>query len=1161
MPTFNGTAGNDIFTGGADNDTLIGGAGNDTLTGAGGNDLLVGGAGVDKLDGGDGDDTLYSSDQSPAFNLPYPGNSFTPPVLDTGTEVDTLIGGDGSDRLFAGYGDNVDGGANGWYGDYLYISFMGAPSGVHYDSSLATQTIGGGTITGIENVSWIQGSNYADDITAATQYGGYSEFTAVYGMGGDDKLVAGYYTGSLFGGDGNDIVDGRPSQYLFTVDGGAGNDTIYTNTNTFAEAYGGDGDDTIYAHGKISGGAGADKIFVQFSYYAGLVTGDAGNDEIHASNAGTTMAGGDGADNLFGDAGADRIYSGNMATDGSVLDDLAREHDILAGAGGNDFLAAGYGDDVDGGDGADTLSLSLAGAAGGVTFDTTALVSGLPTTVFGGAIKNVEILTYLRGSDFADTLTLATQATLLTVDAGAGNDVIVSSGSSVFAKGGAGDDRFVSGPAGDIFDGGAGIDTIDYSSYAAAATVDLSAGTGAGGDQLSNIEVVIGSKFADTLKGGALADTFHGGLGDDAIDGGAGRDMADYSGLSTDFSWSRGSDGVVTVKDLRVGALNEGTDKLSNIEVLIFTDRAIELSGTTTTPPVTTPPVTTPPVTTPPVTTPTQNLVQGTAGSDNLYGTSGHDLMKGLAGDDFLYGTLGDDVFDGGDGRDLVLFIDAASAIKVDLSVLAAQNTGQGLDTFISIETLTGGAYNDTLLGDSGANGLSGQGGDDILDGRGGDDSISGDAGNDVIHGGDGADNLVGGSGDDFVYGDAGDDYLWISTENTAYAVGNDFFDGGSGVDTVQVGYAATGLAINLGVTERQQIAPNIWLTVKNVENLFGGYYNDVLTGDAGDNVIGGYDGDDQIDGGAGVDTLWMRGNSTDYVVTQTADGWKITDKRAPAAFGSGQISDGVDTVKNVEFVQFYDKTVSLGGSSTPTSTVDPLAGAKPLTSQTAPTAVSNILRGSATEGQTSVTANVISNQLAIGAITPATALKEIIQTASATTSVAILAYQFFTGKIPTAAGLDYLVSPTGPNVNNLNSAYYQAFNLENRYINFAVNLGKSGEGKDAFAAAYGSLTLASATRVAYTTIFGVMPSDAKVVSLLAGGRDAYLASYGKGGLDDIGTKAAMVGWLLAEAVKADVGTYAHINDAFLGDLADGANYAVDLVGVYSKPEYALAAA
>ena len=117
---------------------------------------------ADTLDGGDGNDSLYSADYAGNFNIPYYNNPYTPPLLDTGSEVDTLIGGAGDDRLFAGYGDNVDGGANGYAGDYLYISFQGAPTGVTADFRQATQVIGGGTITGIENVSWVQGSNYDD---------------------------------------------------------------------------------------------------------------------------------------------------------------------------------------------------------------------------------------------------------------------------------------------------------------------------------------------------------------------------------------------------------------------------------------------------------------------------------------------------------------------------------------------------------------------------------------------------------------------------------------------------------------------------------------------------------------------------------------------------------------------------------------------------------------------------------------------------------------------------------------------------------------------------------------------------------------------------------------------------------------------------------------
>jgi hypothetical protein len=228
------------------------------------------------------------------------------------------------------------------------------------------------------------------------------------------------------------------------------------------------------------------------------------------------------------------------------------------------------------------------------------------------------------------------------------------------------------------------------------------------------------------------------------------------------------------------------------------------------------------------------------------------------------------------------------------------------------------------------------------------------------------------------------------------------------------------------------------------------------------------------------------------------------------------------------------------------------------LTVANVPSAAFAILRESVSTGQTALTVNSISNQMAVGLLTPQTAMQALLHVAQATTSVATLSYQFFTGKIPTEAGVDYLVSAGGGNANNLGSTYYQSFNIENRYINFAVNLGKVGEGAASFAATYGGLSLTQATKTAYGTIFGTAPTDAKVADLLSGGRDAYFAAYGQDGLNGIGTKAAMVGWLLAEAIKADVGTYAKVNDAFLMDLADGATFAVNIVGVYGKPEYAL---
>lgn len=197
----------------------------------------------------------------------------------------------------------------------------------------------------------------------------------------------------------------------------------------------------------------------------------------------------------------------------------------------------------------------------------------------------------------------------------------------------------------------------------------------------------------------------------------------------------------------------------------------------------------------------------------------------------------------------------------------------------------------------------------------------------------------------------------------------------------------------------------------------------------------------------------------------------------------------------------------------------------------------------------------------------------EIAKLVTASTTVANLSYNFFTGATPTAFGLDYLISPNGGNPNNLNSAYYQSFSAENRFINFAVNLGKNGAGKDAFTAAYGSLDLAAAATKAYGEIFGFAPAAGLIDTILTaqvpnglGGtftRAEYFAYYGGDGANGLGTKGAMVGFLLAVAANEHIGVYANANDAFLADLAnDGqASFNTSLVGTYGEqPTFAAGA-
>jgi len=186
--------------------------------------------------------------------------------------------------------------------------------------------------------------------------------------------------------------------------------------------------------------------------------------------------------------------------------------------------------------------------------------------------------------------------------------------------------------------------------------------------------------------------------------------------------------------------------------------------------------------------------------------------------------------------------------------------------------------------------------------------------------------------------------------------------------------------------------------------------------------------------------------------------------------------------------------------------------------------------------------------QLAGDLWTYAGAVSWIQDSAKATAEVAVMAYGFLTDTALGTAGLDYLVSATGGNPNNLNSAYYAGFSLENRYINFAMNLIRYGEGRDAFIAAYGENGSPINTfQKTYLKLFGVEKSLDEILAIFSepvpdghGGtyaRLAYFLEIGGDGSFGIGTRAAMVGWLMAEAVKADKGPYVEAMHAYLADV------------------------
>ncbi|WP_242601439.1 M10 family metallopeptidase C-terminal domain-containing protein [Pseudaestuariivita atlantica] len=125
---------------------------------------------------------------------------------------------------------------------------------------------------------------------------------------------------------------------------------------------------------------------------------------------------------------------------------------------------------------------------------------------------------------------------------------------SIATTGTPGDDLIPDAPGAQAFFGGAGIDTLDFSASTDRVLVDLQSdvsgagfarffGAGAGeGDTFFSIENVIGSAFADNLRGdgaanvlegGGVSDRLYGRAGDDTLDGGAGAD-AMYGNLGAD---------------------------------------------------------------------------------------------------------------------------------------------------------------------------------------------------------------------------------------------------------------------------------------------------------------------------------------------------------------------------------------------------------------------------------------------------------------------------------------------------------------------------------------------------------------------------------------------------------------------------------------------------
>ena len=519
-----------------------------------------------------------------------------------------------------------------------------------------------------------------------------------------------------------------------------------------------------------------------------------------------------------------------------------------------DTVSPGLTVNLDGGAGTDFLELDFPGATLPGTFD----ASGSTVTSSFGTFAGFEKF-HITGGAGDDV-----------IRTNAGNDYLAGGGGSNILDAGAGDDQIYSSSLTDHIDGGAGHDflNIDYSNVSTDLAVNIgdtvtvngalvaqnveevsggggsgndtytvSGGTastiygGAGDDTLNaqiptdapqSVEVEAtadGNLYGGTTEGGYPAfsfldfehvklvgsshsDTFQLGgpfaPGQISLDGGAGSDS-----LQADFSLLDGATTFVAHADGTVDS-NRGT--FANFESFNITGGAGDDSITTL------------------------------AGNDVVDAGAGNDVVHTGGGDDYLYAE-GNDTLDGGAGNDTLMFDPNGAGVTVDLSLAAAQDTGQGTDTLTGIENVYGTMNDDVLTGNSADNVIRAQYGNDILAG----------------------------------------------------GAGNDTLDGGQGLDVASYASATQGVTVDAAIATAQNTGQGSD-TLIDIEGLIGSNYADHLTagwngyldGGAGNDILIGLAGNDVLDGGAGVDKLYGGTGNDTYHVDSSATWCSRTPAKAP---------------------------------------------------------------------------------------------------------------------------------------------------------------------------------------------------------------------------------------------------------------------------------------
>jgi Ca2+-binding RTX toxin-like protein len=713
---------------------------------------------------------------------------------------DVLIGVGSGDDLQGGEGNDViDGGANGSTGDAWQdqdqARFLGNSSqytiqaiAISTQNGVSTILADGQQIASFDNTALtVTGSGLATGVADALQLA-YKNLNLADGQHGSGYLVVDSLASDL-GGEGVDLVFNVESLWF-------ANGPLEVDIRANVNDWNGDGKlDWV----NVTGTANGDSVnLVRLVALTGKseeqLTATRMDVDLRAGD--DVYVGGSGGDAVRTGTGNDYVDGGaNVGTDqsGATMRDEVRFEGNFSRYNLIDVALANSA-------GSWTLSSAALGLTTASTTLTTlpdalaVLVKADLNAAIASMIANAGSQTSVNGWLVADRLPAAFQGTgvdaLVNVEALAFSDKWLPLDMQVFYQ------RNGAQVLSAFVDGTQGNDTIGYSASAAAGAYNY------GGDD--NLK---GNEGNDSIYGGAGSDMITGGAGNDVIDGGTNGsvdatgntriDTAQYRGEFARYTITANANGSVTVADSQ--ADGDGTDTVSNVEGLSFSDRYLRLGVETW--------VNKDPKTSKVIDiqvngsmlaetidvsadayTGVRHVLRGNEGDDTLVGGSGPDEFDGGPGDDSIVGGAnGTDIW-GNPGFDVARYQGAYSRYTIEYGTdgaswsstnpggsdvlvrvtdsFSADDGGVGVDILSGIEALAffdrflmlqasrtvqdlngdGRPDNSELTGTEAADTLTGDVTNDFIKGGGGNDTISGGAGGDILNGGTGDDSLDGGA-------------------------------------------------------------------------------------------------------------------------------------------------------------------------------------------------------------------------------------------------------------------------------------------------------------------------------------------------------------------------------------------------------------------------------